>query len=78
MPTTSTPNSYDVTITDSVTGKVIGYPAHFVLDAAGSPVNPSTEDTLQQVLAVQHLLLASMNALLAVFQKPVAFDAGSC
>ena len=83
MTTTVTPTSYTLTVVggslqygvfkvaDAVSGAVIGnYPGHFVLDAAGSPVNPSTEDT-------QQLLLAALNALLAVFQNGIALDAGA-
>ena len=82
MATIVTPTSYTVTVVggsfqygtftvkDATSGAVIAaYPGHVVLDAAGSPVNPSTEDT-------QLLLLAAINALLAVFQSGITLDAG--
>ena len=57
-------------VADATSGAVLGnYPGHFALSAAGAPVNPSTEDT-------QLLLLAAINALLAVFQGGLALDAG--
>ena len=81
MTTTVTPQSRTVTVvggsfqygTYAVSvngGTATEYPAHFVLNAGGALLNPSTEDT-------QLLVLAALNALLAVFKGDVVVDAGS-
>ena len=59
--------------------KTANYPAHFVLGAGGTLVDPATDDTLQLIVANQALLLTAIKAqtqvLTNLLSNPVVLDA---
>ena len=54
-------------VLDSTTGKTVGYPGHFVLNAAAAAVNPATDDTQLLVLAQLEAIAAKAIVLTDAF-----------
>lgn len=66
--------TYAVTFAQPVNGIAAAeYPAHFVLNETGAPVNPATDDTAQLLLGAVRALTAALNT--AVLQNVASLSA---